>query len=89
MGKVLLWTVVILGAMMLTRILTHHQAAKTKRPTARKPARPATANRNAEPEPMVRCEHCGIHLPRSEAVLSGGQTWCCTEHARLGPGAQR
>jgi len=33
---------------------------------------------------MVRCAHCGIHLPRSEALLQGGQTWCSAEHARLG-----
>jgi len=33
---------------------------------------------------MVRCAHCGIHLPRSEAVLMNGQTWCSQEHARLG-----
>jgi len=33
---------------------------------------------------MVRCAHCGIHLPRSEAVLQNGLTWCSTEHAALG-----
>lgn len=40
------------------------------------------------PEAMVRCAHCGIHLPRSEALLQGGQTWCSQEHARLGPAAK-
>jgi uncharacterized protein len=34
---------------------------------------------------MVRCAHCGIHLPRSEAVLLNGHTWCSTEHSKLGP----
>lgn len=38
-------------------------------------------------EAMVRCEYCGIHLPRSEALLLQGKTWCGEEHARLG-GAQ-
>jgi uncharacterized protein len=33
---------------------------------------------------MVRCAHCGIHMPRSEAVLSDGKTWCSPEHAKLG-----
>jgi len=37
---------------------------------------------------MVRCAHCGIHLPRSEALLQGGHTWCSAEHARLGPAAK-
>jgi len=35
-------------------------------------------------EPMVRCAHCGIHLPRSEALMKGGQTWCSDAHAQLG-----
>ncbi|WP_261006892.1 PP0621 family protein, partial [Bordetella pertussis] len=35
-------------------------------------------------QPMVRCAHCGVHLPRSEAVLLGGQTWCSSDHARRG-----
>ncbi|MGV2861508.1 PP0621 family protein, partial [Achromobacter sp. AGC39] len=39
----------------------------------------------AAPESMVRCAHCGIHLPRSEAVLVNGMTWCSTEHSTLGP----
>ncbi|MDQ2136591.1 PP0621 family protein [Alcaligenaceae bacterium A4P071] len=45
-----------------------------------------TAGR-AVSESMVRCEYCGIHLPRSEALLLQGKTWCGEEHARLG-GAQ-
>jgi uncharacterized protein len=32
------------------------------------------------PEGMVRCAHCGIHLPRSEALLQGGRTYCCAGH---------
>lgn len=35
-------------------------------------------------EPMVRCAHCGIHLPRSEALMKNGQTWCSDAHAQLG-----
>ncbi|MBU0594554.1 MAG: PP0621 family protein [Pseudomonadota bacterium] len=34
-------------------------------------------------EDMVRCEQCGVHLPRSEAILSGGDFFCCDEHRRL------
>jgi uncharacterized protein len=33
---------------------------------------------------MVRCAHCRIYLPRAEAYMSQGQTFCCAEHARLG-----
>jgi uncharacterized protein len=29
---------------------------------------------------MVRCAHCGVHLPKGESILAGGQFFCCTEH---------
>ncbi|MGA9665136.1 MAG: PP0621 family protein [Gallionella sp.] len=31
-------------------------------------------------EDMVRCAHCGVHLPKSESVLSGGKFFCSVEH---------
>lgn len=33
-------------------------------------------------EDMVRCKHCGVNLPRSEAILSRGSIYCCDEHRR-------
>jgi uncharacterized protein len=36
-----------------------------------------------EGERMVSCSHCGVFLPQSEAVTSGGQHFCCDEHRRL------
>jgi uncharacterized protein len=33
---------------------------------------------------LVRCAHCGVHLPRSEAREAGGLLYCSDEHARLG-----
>ncbi|WP_277404946.1 PP0621 family protein, partial [Achromobacter xylosoxidans] len=53
-----------------------------------KPRGTATPPAAGAPEAMVRCAHCGIHLPRSEALLQGGRTWCSQEHARLGPAAK-
>lgn len=34
-------------------------------------------------EDMVRCVHCGVHLPRSESLLAGGRSFCSREHERL------
>jgi len=31
-------------------------------------------------EDMVRCVQCGVHLPRSEAMLVRGECFCCEEH---------
>ena len=36
-------------------------------------------------EEMVACAHCGVHLPRVDAVLDGERPYCCDEHRRLGP----
>ena len=35
------------------------------------------------PEDMVRCLHCGVHLPRSESHTSDGNFFCSEEHLRL------
>lgn len=35
---------------------------------------------NTVAEDMVRCAHCGVHLPRSESILTGGNFFCCAEH---------
>jgi len=33
------------------------------------------------PERMVRCEHCDVHVPASEAVERGGHVFCGEAHA--------
>ncbi|MEW5943637.1 MAG: PP0621 family protein [Pseudomonadota bacterium] len=34
-------------------------------------------------EDMVRCSQCGVHLPKSESILSHGKHYCSDEHRRL------
>lgn len=36
----------------------------------------------ASSEEMVRCIQCGVHLPKSEAILVGGEYFCCEAHRR-------
>ena len=36
----------------------------------------------AGPEDMVRCAHCGVHLPRSESVATQGSFYCSADHER-------
>lgn len=48
------------------------------------PATPPPASRPALPEAMVRCEHCGLHLPRGDALVSRDGTFCGPAHQRLG-----
>ncbi|KCB22556.1 PP0621 family protein [Bordetella hinzii] len=79
MGKIIFWFFAILVVLTAWRLLN---ARGSRRDAPRKPAAPPAAR---AAEPMVRCAHCGIHLPRSEALLLNGRTWCGQEHARLGP----
>ena len=50
--------------------------------------RPRNRNRgrDAPAEDMVACEHCGVNLPRSEALEAGGRYYCSEDHRRLGAG---
>lgn len=90
MGKILFWVVVILVALVAARMIARNNARPE---TGAAPKRAASSKNGAplqdEAESMVRCEHCGIHLPRSEALLQNGRTWCGQEHAKLGEKAAR
>lgn len=39
--------------------------------------------KNEAGEDMVRCAHCGVHLPRSESIVSHGECFCTNEHRQL------
>ena len=33
-------------------------------------------------EDMVRCTHCGVHLPKGECVVADGDCYCSEAHQR-------
>ena len=72
MFKILL--LIAIGFVVLAVIRTY-QRSLNKPPT---PARDQTV------EDMVKCAHCGVNLPRSEAIYSGGEFFCTPEHQQLG-----
>lgn len=37
--------------------------------------------------PMVRCAHCGVHVPQSEALSQNQQWFCSQAHLEQGPHA--
>jgi uncharacterized protein len=55
-------------------VLRAYQRSLSKPPTPRE----------RDVEDMVKCAHCGVNLPRSEAIYSGGNFFCTPEHQRLG-----
>jgi uncharacterized protein len=46
--------------------------------------RATTPARSQTVEDMVKCAQCGVNLPRSEAIFSGGEFFCTPEHKQLG-----
>ena len=55
----------------------------------RKPDAPAARapSPKAGPQSMVQCSHCGVHLPRNEALLDERGVYCSEAHRLAGPGA--
>lgn len=55
---------------------------RAERAAMRPPQAPATTPRPAAPQDMVRCAHCGLHLPGSEALLGhkSGAVYCSAAH---------
>ena len=85
MGKVLFWIIVIFGGLLAARILArHHERSQldARQPKQAKPIKRSQSS-GQPTESMVRCAHCGIHLPRTEAILFKGKTWCSQELAQL------
>lgn len=73
MGKLLL----LLGIGFVIYLLFRNYQRSLNRPDDNAPAQRG-------PEDMVKCAHCGVNLPRSEAIFSQGEFFCTPEHKRLG-----
>lgn len=72
MGKILLLLLVGLAAYLILRSYRRSLDA------------PPRSDSQAV-EDMVKCAHCGVNLPRSESIYSGGHFYCTAEHRELGP----
>jgi uncharacterized protein len=47
----------------------------------------ASAPQQPVPQAMVRCAHCGVHLPQTDAVEHGDRAYCSMLHRLAGPRA--
>ena len=90
MGKILGWLMVALVAWVGWKLWTTHQRRQVLR---RPPASSTEARPGGSPDPrsedpagaerMVRCAHCEVHLPASQARFASGKAYCSEEHQRL------
>ena len=70
--KYLLVLAVVLAVIWFVR--NHRPAAKPKE-------QPPRQNALAEPQDMVQCPVCSLHLPRADALPGrDGRLYCCADH---------
>lgn len=73
MIRLLFWVALIFLAVWAWR--TFKGAANTRTPNS------------DQALPMVRCAHCGLHLPDDRALRQGNLWYCSQAHLQQGPGA--
>jgi len=88
--KYLLVIAVVVGVLWLLAVQRRRQrgreddAARDRGPADAPPA----SSRPGQPGPvtpqMVRCAHCGVHLPQPEALVVGALHYCGPEHRDAG-----
>lgn len=76
MSKLLLGVLVLLAVVWLLR------GSRRGREAARRDMAPPQAV-----QAMVRCAHCGVHLPQTDAVEHAGRAYCSMLHRLAGPRA--
>jgi uncharacterized protein len=71
MGQLLRIIIILIGLWLVLQII--------------KRARTARQNPSPDAPPiakMVSCNHCGVHVPESEAITDGDKRYCCEEHRK-------
>lgn len=83
MVKYLLLALVVIWLFYSPALRRKSQPNKPAQPV---PPQPSTPGR--EVSTMVRCSHCGLHLPSDEAVHDAqGHSYCGEAHRQAGPAA--
>ncbi|AYC35140.1 hypothetical protein D3880_18965 [Pseudomonas cavernae] len=71
MGRLLFWIVLIAVAVWLWRHFN--------RPSRRR------SKTESGTTPMVRCAHCGVHVPQDRALQQDAHWYCSQDHLLQGP----
>jgi uncharacterized protein len=72
MGQLLRLAIVLFGLWLVLRII--RRALARRRSDLPTPPKPASAD-------MLRCDYCGVFVPRNEAVAARGRHYCSGGHA--------
>jgi uncharacterized protein len=74
MGPLLRLVLIVFGLWLVIRIIKRALADTS---TPRHPPSDNTRHNDV----MLRCAHCGVYIPQSEAYQRMGSTYCSREHA--------
>lgn len=75
MTRLLLLGLVVVGLVLWWK---HSQRGRVKRERPPEEAAPDAPKKN--PETMLRCVECGLHLPASQALPGKGGSFCSAAH---------
>lgn len=70
MGKIILLAIAVW--LLITILKRYRNSVQADR-------KPASSDEN-----MVRCAHCGVHLPTSDSILVEQRHYCSLEHSQRG-----
>ena len=71
MGQLLRIIIILIGLWLVLQIIKRARIAR-QNPA---PGPPPVAK-------MVSCDHCGVHVPESEAIRNNDKLYCCEEHRK-------
>ncbi|WP_244965971.1 PP0621 family protein [Pseudomonas luteola] len=75
--RLLFWLALIIAIVWLCRRLLQAKPQKSQK------------TRLAKPQPMVRCGHCGVHIPRDKALPHGEHWFCRQDHLQKSLSSER
>ena len=74
----ILFFIVLIGAVVF--MLRRGKQSNDNNSSEQPPSTDNGANKSVEAEQMVPCEHCGVHLPQTEALEDAGSFYCSQQH---------
>ena len=78
MGRIFLYLVLLAVSFYVVKLIKTRLDEPLKKLKKDDSVDESNTNTNA----MVKCLHCGLHIPEKEAIKQGDKVFCSLEHAR-------
>ncbi len=75
MGQFLRILIILIGLWLILRLVKHFLAKHRTTPKSTPIAH----------DDVVPCAHCGVYVPRTEAIHANGKTYCSDAHSETAP----